>query len=794
MIHACTIVARNYLAQATVLVNSFRRHHPDGTFVVLLVDEVTAGRPLIPGAEVLLIDEIQVRRHELDRMTVAYDLLELATALKPWLMRFLLGRGCDHVAYFDPDISIERRIEELPGWARERSVVLTPHLTEPMPRDGRLPHEQTILLSGTYNLGFIAVGDTADGRRMLDWWATRLLTDARVDVAHGFFTDQRLVDLVPGLFEHVVVTDPSWNVAYWNLATRRLERGRDGEVRVNGRRLTFQHFSGYSPADPHLLSRFQGVDPRVLLSELPVLRELCDDYGRRLREASYDEHQRDFQTPFHTHDGIPVTPTVRRLVRDDRWEPSGQSLAGWLLSAGPGDVGGLGRLLAAVYEKRPDLQDAFPQVRRGDVRRFLDWAERFGGHEEGIPQSLVAQVRARSSAGPALPLSRRPDPVRATRPVHGVELAGYLTADLGLGETARQFAASLEGAGIALSTTTYQATRSVLGTPWRDRLPADGTRHDTLLMCINADMTGAFQQQAGRRYLRGRYRIGLWFWELDELPDTMAPALDLVDEVWTCSHYYATGIRSRTRKPVIVLPHPVRVPASQPVQTPEVPVDGTFTFLFVFDHFSVFQRKNPLGVIAAFKQAFPRTGEARLVIKSVNAAAFPRDREQLRYAADRPDIVLIERNVDRIELDGLMGACDAYVSLHRSEGFGQTVGEMMALGKPVISTGYSGSLEFTSPDNSFLVDVDLTPVPPGCDPYPAGATWAEPRRDHAAALMRRVVDEPEAGRARGARAAADIGRRFSQPSLGRAARSRLETIWESPRHALRRDRLPSARA
>lgn len=771
MIHACTVVTRDRLARARVLSDSFLRHHDDGSFVVLLVEETDGRRPEVAGAEVLLLDEIGLPAGELERLTIGYDPADLVAVVRPRLLSALLDRGCDHVAYLDADISVERRIDELPRLARDHSVLLVPRLTDAGPPDA-MPD----LPSGTFDPGFLAVGDTVDGRRLLDWWGAHLSTPGRLDVVSA---EQRLVDLVPGLFRHLVVTDPSWNVAHWNLATRRLERGDDGRIRVAGRPLTFVQLAGYSPDEPHLLSRHQGPTPRVLLSEEPVLRELCDDYGRRVREAGGDGA--GSEPPDRTHGGVALTPLVRGLVRAEReWQPD-RPLVEWLAAEGPGDVGRLGRLLTAVHDARPDLQQAFPGVPRGDVREFLDWARRFGRAELQLPDPLLDRVRerVRASTSPTGLLARPADRARTTRAVHGVELAGYLTANLGVGEAARQFATSLERAGVSLSTTTYAATGSVRGTPWRDRLPVDGTRHDTLLMCVNADQTAGFQHDAGPRYLRGRYRIGLWFWELDVLPDEMVPALDLVDEVWTCSEFYAAAIRSRTAKPVVVLPLPVRAPARQEERSiPELPDDGTFTFLFVFDHFSRFERKNPLGAVAAFRKAFPRPGEARLVLKSVNGAGLPLDREQLRYAvADRPDIVLIERDVDRAELDALMWACDGYVSLHRSEGFGQTVGEMMAIGKPVVATAYSGSMELTRPDTSFLVDVDLAQVPPGCEPYPAGATWAEPRTDHAAALMRQVFDDPDEARARGKRAADDIAHRFSQESLGAAARTRLETIW-----------------
>ena len=98
-----------------------------------------------------------------------------------------------------------------------------------MPRDGRQPTEQDLLLAGTYNLGFIGVGNTRRGAahaRLVERAAGhRLASSTSRD---GFFTDQKWIDFVPGLFDAHLVKDPSWNVAYWNLATRPLTRAEDG--------------------------------------------------------------------------------------------------------------------------------------------------------------------------------------------------------------------------------------------------------------------------------------------------------------------------------------------------------------------------------------------------------------------------------------------------------------------------------------------------------------------------------------------------------------------------------------
>jgi glycosyltransferase involved in cell wall biosynthesis len=799
--HACTIVARNYLAQAQVLVDSFRRHHPEGTFDVLLIDDPGTSRPEVRGAEVLLPDEIGLAPDDLVHMSLIYDLIELATAVKPSLLLHLLSRGYDHAVYFDPDISIERRIEELPGLARDHDIVLTPHLTEPMPRDGGWPSEQALLLSGTYNLGFIAVGGTDEARRMLEWWKVRLHDDCLVLTERGFFTDQRFIDFVPGLFNHVIVKDPSWNAAYWNLATRPLSRGADGDILISGRPRTFVHFSGYSPALPHLLSKHQGPEPRLRLSELPLLRELCDDYGARLVAAGFLEHQRGFRFPFATYDGVPLDSMTRRLVREHfvrlaAGKPSdlgidqpGLPLGEWLDTPDPdSEAPHLSRYLAQVYERRPDVQQAFPGARSGHTKGFFRWLRNHGFVEHGIPvERLEGALRREAEAETSVLLSRPADPIAGSTAVRGVEVAGYLTADLGLGESARQFVAALEATGAPVSTTTYSRTVSRLGTPWEDRLPAPGTRHDTALVCVNADQLSLFRRDAGSDYLRGRYRIGLWFWELAEFPVVMRESLDLLDEVWVCSEFNRAVIASETDKPVRVLPHPAHPPKPSTTRIAEMPDDGTFTFLFVFDHLSVYERKNPAGLVEAFCRAFPEPGQARLVIKSVNGDKRPQSQEHLRYvSAGRDDIVLVERYVSRAELDGLMYAADCYVSLHRSEGFGQTLAESMAIGKPVIATAYSGSLEFTRPDNCLLVPYSMVSVPRGCDPYPTTAKWADPDLDEAARLMRQVSEDAELRERLSSEAHRTIAQEFSTAALSRAIDAELHRIWATPTYQRRR--------
>ena len=234
--------------------------------------------------------------------------------------------------------------------------------------------------------------------------------------------------------------------------------------------------------------------------------------------------------------------------------------------------------------------------------------------------------------------------------------------------------------------------------------------------------------------------------------------------------------------PVVVVPLPVIAPDPGAAAVPFELPDG-FVFLFAFDFFSTLQRKNPLGLVEAFKRAFEPGEGPTLLLKTINAGFRPEARERLRYAiGDRDDIRIVDAMVEPAEMAALFRRADCYVSLHRAEGFGLTLAESMALGKPVIATGFSGNTDFMTPANAYLVDWRLTEVGPAAEHYPEEGTWAEPSLEHAAQLMREVYGDQAAAAERGARAAADVAAQLSPEAVGAIARG-----------AARADRPPAPR-
>ena len=138
-LQVCTIIARNYLGQAEVLAESFREHHPDGSMTVLVMDDREGQVESRPGLyDVVRPEDLPIPRFE--GMAAMYEITELCTAVKPWLLRHLLDAG-DPVAYFDPDICFYDSVDELDALAREHQIVLIPHITRPLPGDGHTPDD-----------------------------------------------------------------------------------------------------------------------------------------------------------------------------------------------------------------------------------------------------------------------------------------------------------------------------------------------------------------------------------------------------------------------------------------------------------------------------------------------------------------------------------------------------------------------------------------------------------------------------------------------------------------------------
>lgn len=361
----------------------------------------------------------------------------------------------------------------------------------------------------------------------------------------------------------------------------------------------------------------------------------------------------------------------------------------------------------------------------------------------------------------------------------GLNIAGYLRSELGVGESARCMVRAADAAGLpaALIDLKLPCKNPMGDDTFAARLQA-GNPH--LVNVVHLDPPGMrdLDHHHGAGFRRGHYHIGYWAWELPEFPDAWIAYADLCDEIWAPSVFTAAAIAEKVPVPVLTMPHAISFPRPTGDHRAKFGLPaGKFLFLVLYDLNSYSERKNPAAALAAFRQSGLAGPDAALVVKVHNVAGNEADFARLQASlAGLPGSVLLDRTLTRTEVYELESACDCYVSLHRSEGFGLAVAECMYLGKPVIVTDWSATAEFVDAGNGLPVSCSLVTLDRNHGPYAKGQTWAQPDVAHAAACMRQIAGDAELGRRLGAAARARIEQDFAPAVIGARYRRRLEAI------------------
>lgn len=420
--------------------------------------------------------------------------------------------------------------------------------------------------------------------------------------------------------------------------------------------------------------------------------------------------------------------------------------------------------LRTSYWAREAWQDAHPHALRSpkDAQALVDWLA-----SVAAPIGTLARAWIEQHRGPAL---------ASALSGLGINVIGHFTYPSGLRVSAECLVQAAGTAGIAV------ALRDVRTDAKDDPHHVDyrGSEcHDVTI--IHTQPNPYFDDVYARADLAPRdprtYRVAYWYWEFDSIPESWLAQAAQVDEVWAATEFVAKGLRERLALPVRTLFPGVRLGAFK--QRPRSHFgleEGHYTFLFAFHMMSVMERKNPLGLIQAFRAAFNVDEPVSLVLKTSFGDRHPAQVEQLRAAAEGSNIRIIDAVYSPDEVLSLMDACDAYVSLHRSEGLGLTMAEAMLLAKPVVATGYSGNVDFMDNDNSLLVPYTLEKLGRPIPPYDADSEWAEPSLSDAAQAMRRLFDDQNWARELGLRGQLSARHNLSLERAGRKIALRLEEI------------------
>ena len=406
--------------------------------------------------------------------------------------------------------------------------------------------------------------------------------------------------------------------------------------------------------------------------------------------------------------------------------------------------------------------------------------------DQGLPPALLAP-----------PANKHP------RYPQGINVAGFLKGQYGIGESSRAFCRAVAASGLPTVSVNIQS-RDHSNQDESVAQTAGNNPYGINLMTFSFDYARRFYRDKGRDFFAERYNIALWYWELETFPARWHGNFDYYDEIWAPSRFCRDAFAQVSPIPVRHITYPLEqieleqtgtgtTPAPHRAEVSrfagrEISADAC-VFLFNFDFFSTLARKNPLGLLDAFGQAFRRGENVLLILKSINSRHVPEDRAQIAQAVAELkskglNVVWIEEHLTGAQMQTLFACADCYVSLHRAEGLGLGMAQAMAQGKPVVATGYSGSMEYMTAENSLLVaykrvelaaDYGAGHQPPV---YEKGNIWAEPNSAHAAEQMRWVYLHPEEAARIGERAQQDIRNTLNPAKTQAEIRACVDAIYK----------------
>jgi glycosyltransferase involved in cell wall biosynthesis len=418
----------------------------------------------------------------------------------------------------------------------------------------------------------------------------------------------------------------------------------------------------------------------------------------------------------------------------------------WVTSGGRSELGfdPFDRNAVVTDPVRPSLDASNPIAWRWTLlRQVAPGYRRRLARRESISFLGPDPAERRGIAPPVHVPVERVTPMWGSSP-RSVNLVGPFRSESGLGQATRSSLAAFRHLGMPfthIDPTEKYPSRNAVDVGLGDE--THGLLGDVSFIHTNADEMLTMRWSAYKHRIGGHFTAAMWFWEPADLPHRSRGAFHLVDELWVASRYQQAVFGQYGRVPVHVVGLAAELPQARTVDRRRFGWgDDELVFLFVYDALSSYGRKNPRKALDAFISAFaPDFTGVRFILKVSNLNKFPASEREMRALTERhPAIAIIDEYMSRDDVLDLMAAADVSLSMHAAEGFGLTLLESMALGTPVIATGYSGNMDFTTEDNSWLIDYDMIAIDRRTGPYPAGSVWASPRLDTAVDLLRHVAD------------------------------------------------------
>ncbi|WP_211304225.1 FkbM family methyltransferase [Umezawaea tangerina] len=625
---ACTVATAAELPAVKVLSNSFLAKHPDAKFIALVVDAPATST----GPGLITPSDLGVEAAELAELATACTAAQLCAVLRPRLLETLLASKLP-VLYLDPWVQVLDSVSDVVLAAVKRGpLVLVPRALRPLPDDGLRPDPAELLETGVFDPGFLVVAPGAEPFLHNLAGQLRRTPDAT----------KAVLDTAPALVNHHVLRDSTIGLSVWNANHRELSRGEDGVMTILGNPLRTVHFAGFDPRRPWLLSADFAERPRVLLSEHPLIADLCTTYRAELVTRGYTVQ------PVQYGFGALVDGSVlpdelrvdyreasRRKAPPPAFGPDGgAAFLAWACEPVP-DLPGSTRWSAAVWRADETLRGQFPDPFGDDSAEFREWC-----------------------AGAGVASGRMPVPaVPGPQPVAPALLDQLGVSVLGDGPVARLVETVARASGLPTSTTAGYPV--VLRAGGDEPVPGD-----RFVVDYGLD-AGAHQDRP------------------------------TAHELWVPSESTRAAAERIGGPTVRVVPLPVVDTGAR-----EVPEErDEVVFGALADH-GEDRAGNVLGAVSAFLGAFPDRTDVRLLISVTGAAEHPEAAERLRLAtAADPRIVLVED-------EPVPETVDCLVSLHRGGACDRIAGhvaELAVRGVPVLLSEHGAVAELFDKDSAVFV-------------------------------------------------------------------------------------------
>ena len=789
-----TICSANYLPTAKILIDTLELNTDRDTYIIICDKKQDKIKEFFKKnrVKVLFVEDLKIENF--DRFILRYSILEINTAIKPFVFNHLLGNGYDKVFYFDPDISIESSLSNFEKILDDYNALLTPHIQSPY-SDSNNPNLKDISNSGIYNLGFLGLKSSEDVlNKFLPWWQEKCEFQCYSSINEGLFTDQKFCDYLPVFVKKsYIYYGSNANIAYWNLHEREITEI-DNNYFSNGEEVLFFHFSGLLYDDRFTFKKLSKHENRFKKNISTGLKKKINAYLSDLKnnDKLFEKLEIDNSYGLNSFKDVELDTSKRSFIKSveaSNIKINENEISSEWFDSPAKELSKnkyITRNFLGLYLSREDLQSAFNIKTSDGTDAFLRWIKhemdnnnlpknwkiimprriekRFFGFQlkmrlfgllrsisRNFPSllsiSFVTKIRSILKAfllGEAL----EPNKIHNENPLlfsnldsdniskSGVNIFGYFDASTGVANGAKLMDDVLSEANIESTRFNVDINdNSVIKKSIKSKKD-----WDISLFHINADQT-PFCIPFVDSNLSNNYKIGFWAWELDRFPARFLESGRFLNDLWVPSNFIADSIMRSCDFEPKVIPHALDIhPTELHGMDKELKIKNKFTIVTTFDCDSYIDRKNPTATLNSFIKASEDNDfreNSCLIIKLSGKMGRRKVISEIKKVQDKNNLnlILIDRHLSDNEMIGLRNVTDVFVSLHRSEGFGLNLIENMSAGNLVIATNYSGNTDFMNNENSLLVDYKMISVKENQYPEWEGQFWADPSLEDASEKM-----------------------------------------------------------